>query len=361
MNAYLQKKVISKLAPIITTIGIHNLFERFFGGIGHVLMFHRIVPESKLKRVHNHLSLEITPEHLEQIINFFIKKNYSFLSLDQLYEGFRRGTFPDKKYVVITFDDGYKDNLEIAYPIFKKYGIPFTVYITTGIPNNTAILWWYILENMILKMNEVQFIWNENNYFYYTRTSVEKEKAFELIQTFFHQNFTLDNYLELFRTVFKDFQSDLTMDSLILGMNWDEIRRLNEDPLVTIGAHTVNHFNLSKLSQKDLRSEILESKIELEKQLGQPINHFAYPYGKSHHASVREFECANNLGFKTATTTNTGNLFPEYGKMLCNLPRININRVTDKHVLNMQTSGLLPLIINKGKKIIHGTSEIRKN
>lgn len=351
MNAYLKKKVISILAPIITATGIHNVFARYYGGMGHVLMFHRIVPESKSKRVHNHLSLEITPEHLEQVINFFINKNYVFLSLDQLYEGYSSGTFPDKKYVVITFDDGYKDNLELAYPIFKKYDIPFTVYITTGIPNKTAILWWYILENMILKKNEVQFIWNEKKYYYHTRTSVEKEKAFELIQNFIHQNFNLDDYLELFGAVFKDFQSDLTLNSLNLGMNWDEIRRLNEDPLVTIGAHTVNHYNLSKLSQKNLRSEILESKIELEKQLGQPIMHFAYPYGKSRHASVREFECADSLGFKTATTTNTGNLFQEYDKMLCNLPRININRVTDKHVLSMQTSGLLPLIINKGKKI----------
>ncbi len=352
MNAYLKKKIISKVAPVITTTGIQNLFERFYGGIGHVLMFHRIIPNTNAKRVHNHLSLEITPEHLEQIINFFVNRNYCFLSMDQLYEGFKSGTFPDKKFVVFTFDDGYRDNLEIAYPIFKKYGIPFTVYITTGIPNKTAILWWYILEDMLLKMNTVEFSWNDKKYFYYSRTSDEKEKAFELIQSFIHRNLTIDNYLELFGAVFKDFQSDLTLNSSILGMSWDEIRIMNNDPLVSIGAHTVNHFNLSRLSKEDLKSEIQESKIELEKQLGQHIVHFAYPYGKSIHASVREYECTNGLGFNTATTTIIGNLFKENGQMLCSLPRININRVTNEHVLRMQTSGLLPLIINKGKKIL---------
>ena len=351
MNGYLKKKIISKVAPVITTTGIHNIFKKHYGGLGHMLMFHRIIPDSNLKRVHNHLSLEITPEHLEKIINFFIKRNYCFLSIDQLYDGFKKGIFPDKKFVVFTFDDGYRDNLEIAYPIFKKYEIPFTVYVTTGIPNKTAILWWYILEDMLLKMNEVQFCWDGKEYFYNSRTSVEKEKAFELIQTFIHQNFTLDNYLELFGTVFKDFQSDLTLNSSILGMNWDEIRRLNEDPLVTIGAHTINHFNLSRLPDEVLKSEILESKNELEKQLGQPIKHFAYPFGKPNHASVREFECAYDLGFNTAITTNMGNLFKENGQILCSLPRININRVTSEHVLKMQTSGLLPFIINKGKKI----------
>ncbi len=350
MNAYLKKQIISKVASIISSTGIQNIFERYYGGIGHMLMFHRIIPDTNAKRIHNHLSLEITPEHLEKTINFFIKKDYCFLSIDQLYENFRKGIIPDKKFVVFTFDDGYRDNLEIAYPIFKKYGIPFTVYITTGLPNKTAILWWYILEDMLLNINAVQFTWNEKKYFYNSRTSDEKEKAFETIQAFIHQNFSINNYLELFRAVFKDFQPDLTLNSSMLGMNWDEIRRLNEDPLVTIGAHTVNHFNLAKLPDDVLKSEILESKIVLEKQLGQPIKHFAYPYGKLHHASEREFECANDLGFNTATTTNIGNIFKENGKMLCSLPRININRVTNEPVLKMQTSGLLPLIINKGKK-----------
>lgn len=334
-------------------MGIQDLFEKKYGGIGHILMFHRIIPDTHAKRVHNHLSLEITPEHLERIMNFFIKKNYCFLSIDQLYDAFRKGTYPNKKFVVFTFDDGYKDNLEIAYPIFKKYEIPFTVYIATGIPNRTAILWWYILEDMLLQNNAVQFSWNEKEHFYYSRTSVEKEKAFELIQSFIHQNFTLENHMELFAAIFKDFQSDLTINSSTLGMNWDEIRSLNNDPLVTIGAHTVNHFNLSKLPDEVLRSEILDSKIELEEQLVQPITHFAYPYGKSQHASVREFECTNNLGFKTSTTTKIGNLFNSNSQMLCSLPRININRITNEPVLKMQTSGLLPLIINKGKKIIY--------
>jgi len=348
MDANLKKNIISKVAPIITTTRIQKIFERYYGGIGHILMFHRIVPDLNVKRVHNHLTLEITPEHLEVIINFFIKRNYCFLSIEELHERFRQGIFPDKKFVVFTFDDGYKDNLEIAYPIFKKYEIPFTVYIATGIPNRTAILWWYILEDMLLNMNVVQFGWNGKKYFYNSRNTNEKEKTFKLIQNFIHQNLTFENYLELFAAIFKDFQSDLTTNSSILGMSWDEIRILNRDPLVSIGAHTVNHFNLSRLPKEYLKSEILKSKIELEEQLSQPIKHFAYPYGKSHHASVREFECAFGIGFNTATTTNIGNLYKENGQMLCSLPRININRVTSVPVLKLKTSGLLPLISNKG-------------
>lgn len=353
MDAYLKKKIISKIAPLITATGLQNLFKRHFGGLGHVLMFHRVIPYSNAKRVHNHLSLEITPEHLEEVISFFIKMDYCFLSIDQLYENFKKGVVPERKFVVFTFDDGYRDNLEIAYPIFKKHKIPFTVYVTTGIPNKTAILWWFVLEDTLLNLDAIQFSWNDEKYSYNCRTPDEKEKTFEIIQAFIHKNFDIENYLELFKAIFNKYQHDLTSHSTILGMNWDEIRRLNEDPLVTIGAHTVNHFNLATLPGDILTSEILDSKTELEKQLGEPIKHFAYPYGKSHQASVREFECANGLGFNTATTTNIGNLFQEHDEMQYSLPRININRVTDKHVLKLQTCGLLPLIINKGKKLKH--------
>ncbi|MFH6603646.1 polysaccharide deacetylase family protein [Maribacter algicola] len=352
MNAYQKKKIISKIAPVVTATGVPNLFEGRYGGIGHILMFHRVVPDSKKKRVHNHLSLEVTPEHLERTIKFFAEKNYNFISIDQLDERLGNEVCDNKRFVVFTFDDGFRDNLEIAYPIFKKYGVPFTVYVTTGMPNHTAVLWWYILEDMLLERDNVHFTWKKKQYSYESKTSDQKEKAFESIQHFVHQNFSLDDHLQLLQAIFKDFQSDLTRHSSELGMNWDEIRLLNQDPLVTIGAHTVNHYNLSKLPPEALKREILDSKIELERQLGQPIEHFAYPYGKTHHASEREYNCTEDLGFKTAVSTNIGNLFAENFHRPYSLPRININRVTDEHVLKLQTSGLIPFLVNKGKSII---------
>ena len=66
MKAYLKKRIISKIAGPITNLGLHHLAETFYGGIGQILMFHRILPESQKTRIHNHLSLEITPEHLKK-------------------------------------------------------------------------------------------------------------------------------------------------------------------------------------------------------------------------------------------------------------------------------------------------------
>ena len=274
--------------------------------------------------------------------------------MDAVYDRLSKGTLTldNQKFVVLTFDDGYIDNLEIAYPILKEYNIPFTIYISTGIPNKTAILWWYLLEEMVMERDVIEFQWKEKEYILKNNSVDEKEKVFEFIQNFYHQNFTSDNQLELLHAIFKDFRTNLTEYSGKYGMSWDQIREISSDPLVTIGAHTVNHFNLAKLSEEDLRSEILESKLELEKQLKYSVRHFAYPYGKESHASRREFECAKQLGFHTATTTKIGNLQEAHSKHLCCLPRINMNRVTNDHVLKLQTSGFIPMIVNKGRRII---------
>ena len=102
--------------------------------VGYVLMLHRVVPPKEGERIHNHLSLEITPEKLESFIAYFLKHKYAIISFDQVKEY----TKAKRKYVVFTFDDGYKDNFTHAYPIFKKYNLPFTIYVCNDFPNSRA-------------------------------------------------------------------------------------------------------------------------------------------------------------------------------------------------------------------------------
>ena len=83
-------------------------------------------------------------------ILYFKKLDYEIISLDQLYERLLHNSI-EKPFVCFTFDDGYVDNYEIAYPVLKKHNIPFAIYVTTSFPDNTAILWWYILEDLVLK------------------------------------------------------------------------------------------------------------------------------------------------------------------------------------------------------------------
>ena len=279
------------------------------------------------------------------------KRDYEFVSLDTLYNYLISGTL-SKKVLVITFDDGYVDNYDLAYPILKKYQIPFAIYVTTGILNNTAILWWYLLEDLVRDNEEIKFRWNKKSHIYYCSNNRQKEEVYSQIQNFIHKNFYIESIEELFCELFKLPSHEFYSHTIPNGMTWEQVIELSKDPLVTIGAHTENHFPLAKLSRRDAMIEIEKSKTELEHRLEQPVEHFAYPYGKFIHANYRDYEIVKKLGFKTATTTEIGNLFLHNSSSLNSLPRININSVSDNDVLDLQTSGLLSFIINRGK--LHG-------
>jgi peptidoglycan/xylan/chitin deacetylase (PgdA/CDA1 family) len=111
----------------------------------------------------------------------------------------------------------------------------------------------------------------------------------------------------------------------MLCMGWDELATLAADPLVTIGAHTVNHVMLAKVSEQAARSELSMSRSVIEAALGTRPQHFAYPVGDTAAAGPRDFALAAELGFKTAVTTRPGVLFADHAQHLTALPRISLN------------------------------------
>lgn len=351
MGNFNKKKIISKVAPVISGLRMHRLFEPFYSGMGQVLTFHRVVEDKQNYRIHNHQSLEVTPEQLEQTILFYKNKNYTFFSLDDLHHALTVEK-PKQKFVVFTFDDGYRDNFTHAYPILKKHNIPFCIYVTTNFPDQKAILWWYLLEDFLKEKTSVNFRWEGENYLISSKTNSEKETAFDQIRTLINQSFSKGKFQEMLEVIFGKKESDYFSYVKKMAMSWEEIKLISQDPLVTIGAHTVNHFPLTKLNSNDLEFEILQSKKILEKYIQQPVEHFAYPFGKASEASFREFEMVKSLGLKTGTTTRMGNIFAQHKNYLECLPRVSLNQVSTPSVLNMQASGMLPFIYHRGKKVI---------
>jgi peptidoglycan/xylan/chitin deacetylase (PgdA/CDA1 family) len=110
-----------------------------------------------------------------------------------------------------------------------------------------------------------------------------------------------------------------------LCMGWDELATLAADPLVTFGAHTVNHPILTKLDDKAARAEMASSRDVITAALGTRPAHLAYPVGDRLAAGPREFRMAQELGFKTAVTTRPGVVFRKHAEHLTALPRISLN------------------------------------
>lgn len=332
-------------------LGLHKLFAPLYSGVGHVLMFHRIVEASNKVRIHNHESLEISPEQLRATVHFFRKKGYVFYSLDQMHQALASGNLKEK-FVVLTFDDGYLDNYTLAYPILKELEVPFCIYVTTNFPDRKAILWWYILEDMLRDMSRVKFSYFGEDFDLPASSHLEKEQTFSIIRKLITQQFDTKNHTEQLYQIFKSYQQDLFIYAENMAMSWEQIQEIAADELVTIGAHTVNHYPLRQLKEEELEPEIMDSKRKLEEKLGKAIEHFAYPFGKAPEAGQREFDFIKEHGFKTAVTTRMSNIFPDHAQYLEALPRININKVSTKAVLNLQTGGVLPFVVHKGKKLV---------
>jgi peptidoglycan/xylan/chitin deacetylase (PgdA/CDA1 family) len=135
-------------------------------------------------------------------------------------------------------------------------------------------------------------------------------------------------------------------------MHWHELSELAADPLVTIGAHTVNHPRLRTAREAVARHEMAESASRIEAVLGIRPAHFAYPFGDPTSAGPREFALARELGFKTAVTTRPGVLFPEHREHLTALPRISLNGEFQRlRYLRVLTSGAATALWNRFRRV----------
>lgn len=121
--------------------------------MGEVWMLHRVVELRSTKTEQR--VLEVTPEWLEQKILEYQRKGYSFISIDNIFN-FHFSFFNSHRWVCITLDDGYRDNLTVALPLFRKLHIPFCVYVTTGFIDNQQSMWWYPNQSLALDTNELR-------------------------------------------------------------------------------------------------------------------------------------------------------------------------------------------------------------
>jgi peptidoglycan/xylan/chitin deacetylase (PgdA/CDA1 family) len=156
-------------------------------------------------------------------------------------------------------------------------------------------------------------------------TIAEKRDLFDQLYWWLRARETEDELRDVVRDLCARYGVNMKSFCEDLCMTWDEIADLARDPLVTIGAHTVNHVILKKTSDRVARSELEMGRAVIEAAIGVRPEHLAYPVGDRTSAGEREYGLAQELGFKTATTTNPGVLFPEHAEQLMALPRISLN------------------------------------
>lgn len=302
--------------------GADSLLAPLTRGVGVVFMLHRVRPGRREGFGPNRI-LEVEPDFLDQTIRYVVDRGFEVLSLDGVHARLAEGDF-DRPFACFTFDDGYRDNREYAYPIFRRHGLPFAIYVPTDFPDGRGDLWWLKLEMVIaaIQMLDIKIdgVWSK----FEMKTAAQKYQAFDRIYWWLRSIPEVEA-----RTIVGELCSAHGIDAAGLCsdliMTWPELRELASDPLVTIGAHTRRHLALAKLTRAEAAMEIDESVQRLEMELSRPIRHFSFPYGDESSAGQREFDLVREMGLATAVTTRKGLIHAHHTDTMTGLPRVSLN------------------------------------
>jgi peptidoglycan/xylan/chitin deacetylase (PgdA/CDA1 family) len=303
--------------------GAHLMLRPFVGGVGAILTLHHVRPPRPDRFQPNRL-LEVTPRFLAQVVKYLRRSGLDLVSLDEMHRRITEGDF-SRRFVCLTFDDGYRDMLQWAYPILKEAKVPFAVYVPTSFPDRLGELWWLVLEAVVARNDRIGLVIDGRDRKFDCATVAEKRALYDELYWWLRARPSDAELRSVVRNLAAFYHVDIAAFCDELCMTWAEIAELASDPLVTIGAHTVNHSFLAKLSKEAVRSEMELSVSVIEAALSVRPQHLSYPYGDRSSAGAREFEIAVELGFKTAVTTRPGVLFPQHKQHLTALPRLSLN------------------------------------
>lgn len=302
--------------------GMPALFRLLSRSRGVILTLHRVLPESPADFSPNAI-LQVRPDFLDYCLERLRDLGIDIVTLDEALERLaspRKG----RQFVVLTFDDAYRDNLQHALPILRAHEAPFTLFVPTAFVDGIGQLWWQAIEDIIARQDAVAFSEDGQTEYVDTRTLAQKQEAFERLY-WRMRKLPETERLALLEAFTSAYGYDLQRQCRELVMDWQELRLVAGDPLCTIGAHTVHHFELAKLTAEHARNEMFQSVEIIEAQFGIRPAHFSYPLGGPLSCGPREFALAQELGFRTAVTTRPGGLYPHHLQQLTALPRVSLN------------------------------------
>jgi len=319
----LKKAIIRAGLETLYFSGAHVALRPFFQGVGAILTLHHVRPSRPGGFQPNRL-LEVSPGFFASVVRRLRRSGLDIVSLDEMYRRLVQRDFK-RRFVCITFDDGYRDLLQWAYPVLKKYEAPFALYVPTSFPDRIGEIWWVALERVVACTERIGLYIDGVERRFDCASLDEKRNIYEQLYWWLRSLSTEDELRVVIRDLAARYGVDMAALCDELCMSWEDIADLARDPLVTIGAHSVNHYRLRKTPDRVVRAEMEMSRAVIESAIGVRPDHFAYPVGDPSSAGSREFAIAAELGFKTAVTTQPGVLFREHRNHLTALPRISLN------------------------------------
>lgn len=249
-----------------------------------------------------------------------VKKHYRIVPLAQLCAELEEGRWVEPT-LAITFDDGYRDLYNYAFPVLQKYSAPATIYLI-GRSMETGEAPWYdrifvaleVARGPVLEMDL-----GARRQFLLTSAEARTKAAWEIVC-----------YLRSISDVERrkwcaEFETLIRVPSeKIEGrmLDWNQVRIMQRNG-VSLGAHTMTHPFVSQLHPGAFEEELGRSKQLLERGLGAPVEDFAYPFGKPEDCSLAGEQFLRRCGYRSAVTTKDG--FNTQGTNILRLRRLQVS------------------------------------
>ena len=332
--------------------GLTSVTRNFLRGRGSIFCLHHVCPGGgRQNGFFPNSKLEIEPEFLSAMITHVRNRGYETLSLAEAVGELQNAKPSKKPFAVFTLDDGYKDNQIYAQPIFDALNCPYTIFVAPRIAEGTCELWWRILELVIAKEDYIEGEVGDQTFELATNSEKFKWAAWNVLLPLI-EKLEENEQRQTIRHLAECYKVDVDAYCRGVAMDWNDLRKINQDPLCTIGAHTVNHHSVGKMSSIDAARELKESRAIISRELGEDIIFNAYPYGDVPNATARDFRLAAEAGYRASLTTRKGIVVAGHGSHLQAIPRVMVSgRYQAMRYVDAMMSGLPTLLLNRFKTV----------
>jgi peptidoglycan/xylan/chitin deacetylase (PgdA/CDA1 family) len=286
---------------------------------GVVLRFERVRP-CRAVRFQPLESGEVTPEFLDRTISALRRWNFELVSIDEVCRRAVTLAAP-RRFVCLTFDGGYRDLIDRAYPVLSRHRVPFAVYVPTAFPDGVGEIWWLALEAVIANERHLSLVIDRKELHFSIAGTSEKYQLYDFLQGWM-RSLSPSDLSAAINDLCRRYSVDLAALSREAVMNWDDLAKLAADPLVTVGTATVNHPVLARLKEDDALREMTMGRAVAQSALGREVRHFAYPFGDRAAFRRQDVALAAQAGFASAASTIPGVVATMGQTGLHELPRI---------------------------------------
>jgi len=298
--AYLLKKIIKAFLFYSRIIEVLHYLITSKANLAIILRYHAIANFNK-NNIYASQDIMVKVKDFNDQIRY-LSKRYKIIPLEELVLSIRERNEIPQNSLVITFDDGYRDNYLNAYPILKKYGAHATFFITSGCIDNKQILWTHKILYMLSTTNE-KTVKIMNHQFNLGNDESRIKLADKIISLL--KEIPQHQRDKLIEEISKNLKID-KIDKMDIFLLWDDVRELDRFGF-SIGSHTVTHPNLPNSDTKLAEYEIRESKLLIERMINRTIKLFSYPNGGAKsHFNEKIKSMVKKYGFIAAVTSIDG-------------------------------------------------------